>query len=223
MCVICSNLRPAAVICDYAQLPAATPPRRTALFEGVDAPSGLVTTTDPDYVRIALMAGQSYTLRLGGEAGRTLPSDGFLWLRDPISPEISRNDDSGGSANARITSTPATSGTYYLEADFNIGATTNGSYRLSASPSLPTASGVSDQLTSGHWDWVASQYPGTLSGPRSFDIGPWGTLTAALSGLTANGQTLARAALQAWTLRPTAVTGCPRHPACPRLRVCPIS
>lgn len=220
MSLIFNSLHAEALSDAVDALPAAAaPPSRAALVEGADAPSstatsyvmaagdtfsGTLTTTDSDYVRISMTAGQVYTLRLDGVAGSSAAPDVFLWLREASGASIASNDDGGGGRNSLITYTASTSGTYYLDADLFSGATAGGSYRLSVSqsspPTIPTVSDVSDQLTNGYWDWVASQYPGTLTGRRSFDIGPGDTLTVDVSGLTSDGQALARAALQSWTL-----------------------
>lgn len=52
---------------------------------------------------------------------------------------------------------------------------------------------IADQLTGGYWSSVGS-------GPRSFDVSAGGTLYIDITQLTANGQTTARQALDAWSL-----------------------
>lgn len=61
------------------------------------------------------------------------------------------------------------------------------------SATLPTFSvdEIATYLTEGYW---------APDGPLSFDIAPGGTLTVDITGLTAAGQFLARAALEAWTM-----------------------
>ena len=57
---------------------------------------------------------------------------------------------------------------------------------------------IAHQLTDGYWRWKAAEYGG-FGDRRAFDVGPGGTLTANITGLTAEGQQLARWALEAWT------------------------
>ena len=57
---------------------------------------------------------------------------------------------------------------------------------------------IAYQLTDAFWRWHAEQDEG-FGGRRAFDVGPGGTLTANITGLTAEGQQLARWALEAWT------------------------
>ena len=51
---------------------------------------------------------------------------------------------------------------------------------------------IADYLTDGYWEWDGGSR-------RAFDVAPGGTLTADITGLTAEGQQLARWALEAWT------------------------
>ena len=51
---------------------------------------------------------------------------------------------------------------------------------------------IADYLTDGYWEWAGGSR-------RAFDVAPGGTLTADITNLTAEGQQLARWALEAWT------------------------
>ena len=51
---------------------------------------------------------------------------------------------------------------------------------------------IADYLTDGYWEWAGGSR-------RTFDVAPGGTLTADITGLTAEGQQLARWALESWT------------------------
>ena len=51
---------------------------------------------------------------------------------------------------------------------------------------------IADYLTDGYWEWGGGSR-------HAFDVAPGGTLTADITGLTAEGQQLARWALEAWT------------------------
>ena len=59
-------------------------------------------------------------------------------------------------------------------------------------PEFATYDEIADQLTDGYWEWVNGSR-------RSFDVEPGGTLDVNISALTADGQQLARWALEAWT------------------------
>ena len=57
---------------------------------------------------------------------------------------------------------------------------------------------IADQLTDGYWQWTAEE-DGVFGSRRAFHVAPGGTLSASITGLTAEGQQLARWALEAWT------------------------
>jgi methionine-rich copper-binding protein CopC len=105
----------------------------------VNAPgtSGVIETPDDaDLFRVALVAGTTYTFTLQRSAGAGGLSNPYLQLYG-IQPDgntapalVTEDDDSGGAGNARISYTPAASGTYFLAAwDFDVGT---GAYTLSA-------------------------------------------------------------------------------------------
>ncbi len=87
---------------------------------------------DQDWVQIYLNAGYEYTFDLlGHSTGNGTLIDPYLRLYDPLSSEISANDDSGVGLNSQITYTTLDSGYYYLSAG-GLGGNT-GSYTLQAS------------------------------------------------------------------------------------------
>ena len=59
-------------------------------------------------------------------------------------------------------------------------------------PEFATYDEIADQLTDGFWEWSDQSR-------RAFDVEPGGTLDVNISALTADGQQLARWALEAWT------------------------
>ena len=59
-------------------------------------------------------------------------------------------------------------------------------------PFLATYDQIADYLTDGFWQWRGGFR-------RAFDVEPGGTLTVKITGLTAEGQQLARWALEAWS------------------------
>jgi hypothetical protein len=82
------------------------------------------STTDEDWYRISMVAGQSYVIELNGTGGGIDP---FLRVRDSAGNILAENDDAVG-LNSSITFTAPTSGTYFIEAD-SFGDST-GSYEL---------------------------------------------------------------------------------------------
>ena len=60
-------------------------------------------------------------------------------------------------------------------------------------PEVAGYDGIAHQLIDGYWPWHDG------GGRRSFNVAPGGTLTADITALTAEGQQLARWALEAWT------------------------
>ncbi len=56
---------------------------------------------------------------------------------------------------------------------------------------------IAYQLTDGYWEQTTED--GYYDGPRAFNVGPGGTLSADITALTAEGQQLARWALDAWS------------------------
>ena len=174
--------------------------------EGADAPRGPATAStmapgevfhgrlgrpgDADWVRVALAAG-TYVVSLEGRAATPL-ADPYLRVHDRIGRLVVQDDDSGAGLNARLALTVARGGVYFIEAASYADGSA-GQYALSLDP-MPTYSirGIAHQLTDDFW---ASRGEGR----RSFDVTPGGVLNVDISGLTAAGQRLAGAALQAWT------------------------
>jgi serralysin len=150
---------------------------------------------DTDWVGITLTAGQTYTIDLTG-SGASPVSDTYLRLRDSGGSVVAFNDDGGSGLNASLTFTATSTGTYFLEAD-SFANNKLGTYTLAVDEALPlptyTNDQIADQLTDGFWDWFGGQ------SRRAFDVAPGGSLDVNITALTADGQTLATAALQAWT------------------------
>lgn len=147
---------------------------------------------DRDWVRIQLVAGQSYEFTLDGGS----LADPYLRLHNSSGAQIAANDDSGTGFNSAIDFTATYTGTYYIAAGaFADGYT--GSYVIGASQVAPpeplrafTLSEISNQLTHTFWDGQS----------RGFSVTEAvGTITYNLTGLTAAGQRLARDALAIWS------------------------
>ncbi len=94
----------------------------------------LEETGDRDWFQVQLVAGRTYTFNMeGAPTNAGTLTDPFLVLRDANGAFISQDDNSGTSDNARITFTPTTSGTYWLEARSIAASNDTGSYAVSAS------------------------------------------------------------------------------------------
>jgi len=145
---------------------------------------------DTDWIRVELVAGQRYTFSLDGTGGSAL-SDPLVRLFDASGTEIGSNDDGGPGLNSLMAFTAQTSGTYYVQAGSWDDRYT-GTYTLSMEDAAPLTEYTNDQiaeyLETGFWDT-----------PRRWDVSEGDTITVNITGLTADGQTLARAALQQWS------------------------
>jgi serralysin len=160
----------------------------------------IASSTDEDWIRINLVAGQSYDIRLLGQGANFL-TDPYLRVRDSSGTQVSFDDDgftSGSSTHERdsaLVFTATTTGTYYLEADA-YGSET-GDYLLSVTADdvngpVLTADEIAWQLTNNGEAFFGS------TEAAAFNVGADGSLTVNITGLTADGQFLARHALQAW-------------------------
>jgi methionine-rich copper-binding protein CopC len=114
---------------------------------GGTAASGTINAAgDADLFKVTLTAGTSYVFELSRTSGGL--TDPYLYLYSPSLAELSYDDDSGGSGDARISFTATASGTYYLGAmDFSTGT---GAYTLSGragtAPSTTVGTSGADRL-----------------------------------------------------------------------------
>ena len=163
----------------------------TTISVGSTLTNSLEVIGDRDWIAVTLTAGQQVVISLSG-TGTTPVDDTYLRLRDSSGNLITENDDSGGTYNSRIVFTAPSAGTYYID----VGAYDDdyaGTYELSVQPYVPPAVATYDtignQLTHGYWggDW------------HQFDVVQGGSITVNLTALTADGRTMARAALALWS------------------------
>ena len=159
--------------------------------------NGAVNTLgDRDWVAVDLVAGQRYSISLDGAPFGIYGalSDPYLRLRDASGTLLAENDDFGGTLNSLLTFTATATGRYYLD----VGAYDDdyaGGYRLAISevsaPTTPTYTldQIADYLITGFWG-----YSGAHRWDTTFD----NIITYNVVALTAEGQTLARAAFQTW-------------------------
>ncbi|MFM5949168.1 MAG: M10 family metallopeptidase C-terminal domain-containing protein [Novosphingobium sp.] len=156
---------------------------------GTPIDSTISATGDHDWYALTLTAGTTYVLNTSATGG--FDADTTLMLRNSSGDLLRYNDDTVGTYS-QIVFTAGYSGTYYLD----VGAYANsgtGAYRVAAvvAPALQvyTNDQIAYQLTNTYWG-------GTT---RHWDVTAGGTITVNLTGLTADGQTLAREALGLWT------------------------
>ena len=144
--------------------------------------------SDVDWIRLELTAGTVYEI--------------IAWFTYSDSALVKLVDSEGNEhayGNGRFfrgpdfTFTPPVTGDYYL----SVYGTNNTSdtYQIFISDEyeipLNTLDDLADYLTDGYWEWRGETR-------RAFNVEPGGTLTANITALTAEGQQLARWALEAW-------------------------
>jgi serralysin len=155
--------------------------------------SSINTAGDHDWHAITLTAGQRYAFRTVSTDGGA-DVDSVLFIRDANGNKLANNDDGGGGTYSYLIFTPATTGTYYVDVG-GYGNIDTGAYRLTAALAPPlqmfTYDQIADQLMNGYW--------GGPSGARDFNVAPGGTITFNVQALTADGQFLAREALNLWS------------------------
>ncbi len=161
-----------------------------AISVGATMTDSLEVLGDHDWVRIELTAGQSISVSL---KGLTL-EDPYLRIRDSNGNVVFENDDitSGTNRDSLLAFSATYSGTYYIDVGaWNEGY--SGTYELSVSPYTPpplySIQQAANFLTHGYWGGSS----------HAFAVSSGGSLTVNLTGLTAAGQDLARAALTTWT------------------------
>ncbi|MFM5950769.1 MAG: M10 family metallopeptidase C-terminal domain-containing protein [Novosphingobium sp.] len=144
---------------------------------------------DHDWYAVTLTAGTSYVFTTSATGGADV--DTTLFLRNSSGALLAYNDDSTGTYS-RVVFTPTTTGTYYLD----VGAWGNaetGAYRVLADIRPPlqlyTNDQIAFQLTNTYWGGTA----------RHWNVAPGGTISFNVQALTADGQFLAREALNLWT------------------------
>lgn len=145
---------------------------------------------DHDWYAVTLTAGTTYVFSTSATGGAGDP-DTTLMLRNASGTLLAYNDDYSGTYS-RVLFTPTTTGTYYLD----LGAWGNaetGAYRVLADIAPPltvyTNDQIAFQLTNTYWGGTS----------RRWNVGPGGTITFNVQALTAEGQTLAREALNLWS------------------------
>ena len=148
------------------------------------------SASERDWIEINMVAGQTYTISLAGnDSGSGTLTDPLLYLMNSAGVEIAENDDSGAGYDSLLTYTATSTGTYYINAGHY--DTGTGTYIVTFNEALPPAVGTNTELaaylTDGYWN-------DTDRSRHSFG----NSITVDLTGLTVEGQQLARWALEAW-------------------------
>ena len=177
----------------YSMAPGDTFQGTISFGETISRPGGRTSINRGDLVSIELQAGMTYELSLEGrETGFTL-DDPFLLVIDPNANVLEHNDDIDPPHNldSFIEFTARTSGTYYIA----IAGRDTGHYELHV-----TEGAVRPTPPRATHDEIAEYLTTSLFGyPVAFDAAPGGALEVDISDLTADGQQLARWALEAWS------------------------
>ncbi len=205
MCTVCQSFTPYKDDCDYETLPAMD---ASLLEDSGDAADGITTTytmsvgdtfdgsltaNDVDWIALNVVEGQTYDIAVNGVGGAALP-DPYTQFYDGSGNFLAVNDDGGPGVNSFVTYTAAYTGTLYIAVEeYNYLV---GDYQIAVSTGAPrveyTLDQIATQLTDGYWTNDGLQ-------PRSFNAVAGDTLTVNITALTAEGQQLARWALEAWT------------------------
>jgi len=136
---------------------------------GGTATGNVEVTGDHDWFRVQLTAGVQYVFDLQGDTvGAGTLHDPFMQLFNSAGQFITSDDDGGGNLNSHIVYTPATSGSYYVDA----GAFNNqsgGTYRVSVTTSSVAVHDV--MISEGNSGTQIATFTVTRSGgTAAFDV-----------------------------------------------------
>ena len=148
----------------------------------------LESVDDKDWIKVELTAGTIYDFTLSGVDGESaelglFDSDANLIAIGGVIP-----------SGAKLIYSPKVTGTYYIHAS-TTASDQSVEYELSlVENTIPvgTYDEIADYLSDGYNEWQGGV-------DRTSSVGPGGTLSANITGLTEAGQQLARWALEAWT------------------------
>lgn len=157
-----------------------------------DTYTGTISSGDRDWVAVTLVAGESYVFTAYGTGGSAGLTDTVLTVYNSSGTQLAVNDDADPNSGvyfSNVRFTAPTSGTYYLEVRGY--QTLSGQYTLRTATDVFTIEQVASQLTDMGWGIAGSAI--RMGGFAS------GSVTVNLTGLTLQGQELARMALETWT------------------------
>ncbi|MDR7123686.1 M10 family metallopeptidase C-terminal domain-containing protein [Pseudotabrizicola sp. 4114] len=162
-------------------------------FSGGIYPAAPGTPPDADWVRVELVAGQTYVFTAYGIGGAAGLRDPMLTVRDGGGRQVAFNDDAepgAGNLMSMVRFTPSTSGIYYLDVR-GVGGHT-GHYTLRTATDVFTIEQGASQLTDMGWGLSGSAL-------RLAGVTAGSALTVNLSALSPEGRELARMALETWS------------------------
>ncbi len=164
---------------------------------GDDFAGTVATGGDVDWIAITFEAGTTYKIdALGSQSGGGTLFDTDLRLYDGSGNFIEYDDLDGTGWDASIVYTATTTGTYYIAVSA-YSATSTGSYSLEVEedvpPPVPGTEGTIEQLS----EFLRT---GTGTTERKFNTSVSNEITVNITGLTAEGQQLARWAMEAWEM-----------------------
>lgn len=163
----------------------------------------LETGGDADWIKVSLVAGQTYAIALRG-TGSSSGMDTILRVFDPASTSRSRgtvvamNDDvdnAAGILSSAVTFRANQTGIYYIEAKA-FSSTVTGPYQITVATVAPpdntqvwTLPQIANYLTATYWGGAV----------QKFNVPVGGVVTVDLRELDASYQAFARTALQTWS------------------------
>jgi serralysin len=158
---------------------------------GPSVSSTLESLGDHDWIRIDLVAGQNITVFVDG----TTLEDPYVYIRNASGTLLYENDDinPGVIRDSKVSFTATTTGTYYIDVG-SFDENYTGDYTVTVTnytpPPVASYDTIAQELIVDYWG--AGQ-------EHHFDVTQGGTITVNITGLTAAGKTLARAALAEWS------------------------
>ncbi len=165
-------------------------------FDGTIAFNG-----DRDWLEVELIAGEFVAFEVSGRGSNPL-NDSFLRLRDENGNVIKLNDDAGSGYQAAIFYQAEYTGTYYIDVGSYVSPTSGsefgtGEYTLRVSEFVPERQVAShDQLA----DYLTDGYWANQGGPWGFFDNSTTIIKADIDGLSADGQRLAKWAMQSFEM-----------------------
>ncbi len=168
---------------------------------GQSAEGTISSTSDEDWFAIDLVMGRSYDFRMLGLGGDFL-SDPLIRLMNASGTEIRVQDDGFApqldthQTDTAFSFTATYTGTYYIQADAY--STQTGSYLLSVTPDV---AGTRPEFTVDEIAWQLINNGVAFFGETeavAFNVGADNSLSVNITALSAEGQVLARAALDVW-------------------------
>ncbi|MEM1150380.1 MAG: M10 family metallopeptidase, partial [Pseudomonadota bacterium] len=148
---------------------------------------------DRDWVAVTLTEGTAYDITLAGAGGGGGSlSDTYLRVYNSSGSRVAFDDDDGPSFDSFLDFTASYTGTYYIAAGaWNDSRT--GTYTMTVEEGLPATAGTVEEM---------AQYlqESTRGFAFTFDTTNSNVITVNLDALTADGQQLARWAMEAWEM-----------------------